>query len=71
MKVLIQLTKTEESKALPILYRHSPGTALPGGKYVLEAAAAEALRKAGIHFVELSRDVDAPSLEGVARGERI
>ena len=71
MKVVIQLSKREEAKALPILLRHSPGAILPGRKYVIEEAAARALSEAGIRFTELSREDAAPSLDGVGTGERI
>jgi hypothetical protein len=71
MKVVIQLSRREEGKALPILLRHSPGTVLPNRVYVLSDEATAAIRKAGIRFTELSRDADAPSLEGAVTGERI
>ncbi len=71
MKVVIQLTKEEEAKALPILLRNSPGTVLQNRTYVVNSEAATELRQAGIHFTELSRESDAPSLEGAGSGERI
>ena len=55
MKVVIQLTKDEEAKALPILLRHSPGTVLRNRTYVLNAEAAAELRQAGVQFAEVSR----------------
>jgi hypothetical protein len=70
MKVVIHLTQEEESKALPILLRHSPGIILPQRTYVLSEDALRALRKSGIRFAELSREAGAPSLEEVA-GERV
>jgi hypothetical protein len=70
MKVIIQLSKEEEAKALPILLRHSPGMVLPDRTYVLSEAALKALRTAGIRYSELSREASAPNLEGVA-GERV
>jgi len=33
MKIIIQMSKSEELKALPILLRHSPGTILPQRTY--------------------------------------
>ena len=56
MKVVIQLTKIEEAKALPILLRHSPGAVLQNRSYVLNTEAAIELRQAGIQFTELSRE---------------
>ena len=71
MKVVIQLTKAEEAKALPILLRHSPGTVLPSRTYIINKEAVTKLRQSGIRFAELSRESIAPSLEGVGSGERI
>ena len=70
MKVIIQLTKEEEAKALPILLRHSPGMVLPHRTYVLSEEALKALRRAHIRCSELSREAVPPSLEEVA-GERV
>ena len=36
MKAVIQFTKPEEVRALPILLRHSAGTILPNRTYVLD-----------------------------------
>ena len=70
MKVIIQLTREEEAKALPILLRQSPGMVLPRCTYVLSDDALRALRKAGIKFSEVSREAVAPDLEEVV-GERV
>jgi hypothetical protein len=71
MKTIIQMTEAEEAKALPILLRHSPGTVLPHRIYVVSEDAAKQLHQAGIQFTELSRESNAPRLEGVGSGERI
>ena len=70
MKVVIQLTEKEQLKALPILHRHSPGTVLPGGIYIVEDLAAAALSQAGVKYTEVSRQGDAPLTKGVV-GERV
>ena len=70
MKVIVQLTKEEEAKALPILLRHSPGMVLPRRTYVLSEDALRALREADVRFSELSREATAPTL-GEVVGERI
>ena len=70
MKIIIQLSREEEAKALPILLRHSPGMVLPARTYVLGEDAVGLLRNAGIRFTQLSREALAPSLEEVA-GERV
>lgn len=70
VKVAIHLTKDEETKALPILLRHSPGMILSPGTYVLPENAVMALRRAGVRFTEVSRESAAPCLEEVA-GERV
>lgn len=71
MKAVIQFTKPEEARALPILLRHSAGAVLPNRTYVLEEDTVAELRKSGIRFVALSRESQAPSLERVASGERV
>lgn len=71
MKVVIQMTSREEAKTLPILYRHSPGMVLRDRIYILSEEAVDALRQAGVHYTELSRESDAPGLEGAVPGERI
>jgi hypothetical protein len=71
MKVVIQLTQVDEAKALPILLRHSPGTVLSNRTYIIDEAAVTKMREAGIRFMELSRESNAPSLEGVGSSERI
>ncbi len=71
MKVVIQMTSREEAKALPILLRHSVGSVLPERRYVINESAAHALREAGITFVELSREGDAPGMQEAVPGERV
>ena len=72
MNVVIRFTeKAEEVKALAILLRHSPGTVLPDRTYVIQKDAADALRAAGVGFVEVARDASPSSFEGIAHGERI
>jgi hypothetical protein len=53
--VAIRLSPREELKALPILYRHSPGTVLRGRIYIIREEAASALRDAGVRFTVLTR----------------
>ncbi len=64
MKVVIQFTKAEEARALPILLRGSAGTILPNRTYVLEEEAVTELRKSGVRFAALSYESSAPRLEG-------
>lgn len=71
MKMIIQMSEADEAKALPILLRHSPGTVLPNRIYVVSEEVAKKLRAAGVQFTELSREFNAPYLEGVGSGERI
>ncbi len=65
MKAVIQFTKPEEARALPILLRHSAGAILPNRTYVLNEEALAELRTSGIRFVALSRESHAPSLEAL------
>lgn len=58
MKVVIQMSTREGSKALPILLRHSTGMVLSGRKYIINDEAVEALRQAGVRFSELSREAE-------------
>ena len=71
MKVVIRLSAKQERKALPILLRHSPGTILPDRTYVLAEEAVQALREEGVEFTEVSREANAPGLEGAGSVERI
>jgi hypothetical protein len=71
MKIAVRFSKTEELKAVPILMRHSTGMMLPGDVYVISAEAAEALRKAGVRFTEVTSEIAPPGREGAASGERI
>ncbi len=71
MKVVIQLTRRERLKALPIIYRHSPAMVLKDGTYVLSEGAVDALRAAGVKFKEISRETDVPGPEEVGSGERV
>ncbi|HXV63281.1 MAG TPA: hypothetical protein VEK15_21460 [Vicinamibacteria bacterium] len=70
MDLVIRLSKPEELKAIPILLRHSPGTVLPNGTYIISGGAAKALRAAGIEFQEISRLTHVPP-RGGASGERV
>ena len=71
LKAVIQFTKPEEIRALPILLRHSAAAVLPNRTYVLDQEAVTALLTSGIRFVTLSHESYASSLEGVGSGERI
>jgi hypothetical protein len=71
MKVVIQFSKPEEARALPILLRHSSGVVLPNRTYVLEEESVAELSKAGVRFVTISHESPAPGLEGVPAGERV
>jgi hypothetical protein len=70
MKVIIQLSREDEAKALPILLRHAPGMILPERTYVLGEESVGLLQDAGIRFTQVSREAVAPCLEKVA-GERV
>jgi hypothetical protein len=71
VKIVIQFTKPEEARALPVLLRHSAGTILPDRTYVLDEKAVAELGKAGIGFLTLSRESQAPGMQGAMRGERV
>ena len=71
MKVTNQMSEIEEAKALPILLRHSPGVILPNRIYIINADLVKILRQAGVQFTELTRESNAPRLEGVGSSERI
>jgi hypothetical protein len=71
MKMIIQMSEAEEVKALPILLRDAPGIILPNRIYMISEESVQKLRAAGVQFIELSRESNAPRLEGVGSGERI
>lgn len=71
MRVRIQVAPADDAKAWGILIRHSPGEAFPDRIFVISEAAVAALREAGIHFTELSREPGTVGSLGVVSGERI
>lgn len=71
MRIVIQVAAKDKAKALALLVRHSPGTALPNRTFIVSQEAVAALRQAGIKFVEISRDPEAVKLEGAAQGEAV
>ena len=71
MKVIIRLSRREELKALPIIYRHSPSMVLPNGTYVLSEEALEALRAKGVRFKEVSRESGVVGPGEVRASERV
>jgi hypothetical protein len=71
MSVVLQFTAEDEALALPILLRHSPGTIFANHTYVVDDAAANALRDAGIVFREVTPTVTMPFAKDTPIGERI
>jgi hypothetical protein len=71
VNVVVQFSAEEELKALEIVLRHSPGTALADRTYVISSSAAEALRNAGISFHEIRPQLNLPVIEDMPVGERI
>ena len=66
MDLVIRLSKPEELKAIPILLRHSPGTVLPNGTYIISGGAAKALRASGVEFQVVSRLTNGPPQRGAS-----
>ena len=71
MNLVLKFTAEEETKALPILLRHSPGTILPDRTYVVDESVIPALRDAHITFREMTPPSNTSLLEEAATGERI
>ncbi|HEX3601706.1 MAG TPA: hypothetical protein VHU84_16250, partial [Lacipirellulaceae bacterium] len=71
MNVVVQFTAAEESKALPILLRHSPGTVLADRVYVVDESVVGALRSEGVEFREIAPTLSVPTMEDLRIGERI
>jgi hypothetical protein len=71
MRVVIRVAKKDRAKAWGLLVRHSPATALPDRIFIVSEVAARALKEAGIHFKEISREEGSPTSFGVVSGERI
>lgn len=69
--VIIQISKKDRAKAWALLVRHSAGTALPGGTFIVSEEAASALRRAKIRFAEVSRDPAEPAVEAQVSRERV
>ncbi len=60
MQVVIQFTKAEEGKALPIILRRSLGMMLRDRIYILDEAVAWELSSSDIQFKLLARQPDDP-----------
>ena len=71
MRIVIQVAKKDRAKAWGVLARHSSGTALPEGTFIVSANAVAALRDARVKFKEVSREPGEPSNTGAIAGERI
>ena len=71
MNVVIRVPEKDRARAWGLLVRHSPGTALPNSTFIISAAAARELRRAGIDFIEISRAELGVEPGGVPAGERI
>ena len=56
MKVVVRLSGRNETRALPLLLRHSSGMALPQATYIIEQEAARMLREARIGFAVITRE---------------
>jgi len=50
MNVVIRITKKQQSRALPILLRHSPGMMLRGGYVILPQSGLQKLRVEKVRF---------------------
>jgi hypothetical protein len=53
MRIVIQIAAKDKAKALALLERHSPGTALPNRTFIVSQEAVAALRQAEIKFAEI------------------
>lgn len=71
MKVVIQVSAEDRARAWGVLVRHSPGTALPNGTFLISEDAGRALRRARINFTKISREAIGIGPGGVQAGERI
>lgn len=71
MKVVIQVSAEDRARAWGVLVRHSPGTALPNGTFLISEDAARALRRARVNFSEISREAMGTARGGTLAGERI
>jgi hypothetical protein len=71
MRVVIQVAAKDRNKAWALLVRHSAGTALADGTFIVSEEAVRALRQAGMRFREISRESGEPTLGGKVAGERI
>jgi hypothetical protein len=71
MNVVVQFTEKEEVRAIPILFRHSPGTILPNRTYVIDFSAAQALQEAGVSYREIQPQLNLSAIQDISVGERI
>jgi hypothetical protein len=56
MTAIIQFTKREDLKALPILLRHTPAVILRDRTYVLSERTVTALHQAGVKYKLIAHD---------------
>jgi hypothetical protein len=61
MNIVIQFVADEEAKAIPILFRHSPGTILPSRTYVIDTSAAQALQDERVTYREVRPQLNLPA----------
>ena len=71
MKVVVRFTGAQERKAMPLLFRHSPGMILSDRTYIISEAAVHLLRAHGVRFTEISREGEAIGSGGTLSGERV
>lgn len=71
MNVVIRVSDQDQARAWGFLVRHSPGTALPNGTFIISEEAARGLRRSGVDFTEISRDEPGVGVAREAAGERI
>jgi len=71
MNIVVQFTKDQEAQAIPILFRHSPGTILPNRTYVIDTSAVQALKDAGISYREVQPQLNLSATQDLSIGERI
>jgi hypothetical protein len=68
MNVVVQFSEDEEARAIPLLFRHSPGTILPNRTYVIDVSAAQAMRDAGISYREIQPQLNFSTIQDLSIG---
>jgi hypothetical protein len=71
MRIAVRIPPEQEAQAVAILYRHSPGVALPGHTYLIDPDALDRLIDEGVTVRRIAAAGSPRAAEGALTGERV